>query len=289
MKYLNTLMLKPAEVTPVNLLPLTEKVILGSAVCIIEGAAAHIAFSLPKGLLMYLGCFVMLLTIWVAMGRFRTCKLGIDINELYFYEMLIWFFSTVWFMLGKSTVIFQYFIVGLLFLRLIRVYARPGTTTHDHGWGVFGFVSYFNDKDIPLKKRITSSKQGYIALFMAICLAAIATGITFTLSDKERQALTWGIALFYIIANGPTLLAALTHFMTKHIAMEKREAAVQAAKADMQETIIAFQKKHDLPNEKAAKLLALFLSIDERKQNNLIELAEILVSSYPTTSPPPKD
>jgi hypothetical protein len=277
------------EVTHNQVMPLATKIILGCLICVIEGLFTNALFKLPKDVGFYYGYLGISIAVWLAMMRFRGTKLGADIGELCVYDIMSAALALIYYQLGQSTEVFWYLFTAIAFLKIIRVYAHFGTTTCDHGWGVFGFMTYFHQKKYPTGEDSATRQKMAIALVMAIGLGILATLAYKALNADERKIVPWALAVTYVIINGPILLNALAGFIAKYNAMDKRETAIAAAKADMQETIIAFQKKHDLPNEKAAKLLALFLSIEERKQNNLIELAEILASSYPTTSPPPKD
>lgn len=270
-----------ASITPEQLMPLTQQVILGSAVCITEGIAASIAFMLPKGLTFYLGGFAILVLVWLAMRRFNSSKLGADICDLYLYEVFVWAFATTFFLFGKSTTIFWYFMTFFLYLRLFRVYLWQGTITHDYGWGVFGPSTRSYARKNPLTQEGMLSKKALAALLICCVFAAIATLLHQQLSDKNREMLPWALAFVYIIINGPTLLNALSNFAPQYIASLKRDAENEAKKAILQQHIETFKKKHNLPDDKSALMLATFLSIHDIKRDHLIELAQILAERYP--------
>ena len=274
-------------VTPEQIMPLATKIIIGSTVCITEGVVASIAFGLPNDVWLYLGYLVLAISIWVVMGRYRNTKLGADICDLYFYEIIVWSLATGFYIMEKNTEIFWYLTVGLLFLKLTRVYAWQGTTTNELGWGVLGFCGYFYNKKHKVPKLPNQQGKKALALFMAIGLAAIGTVLSEKLTAQQREAVPWAFAIIYVTLNGPILLRSLGAFIQKFLASTTREAADAVEKAKMRQTIEALQTTHNLADERAALLLAAFFNTHERKRDHMLEMAQLLAAHYPANPKPP--
>jgi hypothetical protein len=131
--------------TPEKLMPVAEKIVLGCAICIVEGLASNLTFLLPNGLGFYYGGCVLLLLLCLLMARFKDSRLGADICDLYVYELGVWVLATVLVLAGKSSTVFWSMWGVLAFLRYIRVYAVNDSTTTQAGWSL-GFLLIFITK-----------------------------------------------------------------------------------------------------------------------------------------------
>lgn len=279
------------QATPINepaaIGQLTQTVVLGSAVCVAEGIAVSIAFMLPKGIEFYLGYLAMMLVIWLAMDRFRTSKLGADISDLYFYEILLASITTIYFINGKSMAIFWYPINALLFLKLIRVYAWKSTVINKFGWGVFGFITFLYNKKAPENRNLKDQLKAMFALVISVVLAFAATFLYQKLTDKQREALPWGFAFVYITINGPILLNAIANLITAHFASKKNEGELTATVAKLETKLANHEHPQTDPDGVTATLLANYYATTPEKRTHFLATGDKFVELWPAT--PPKE
>jgi hypothetical protein len=267
-------------IAPEKLMPVAEKIVLGSAVCIVEGLATSLAFLLPKGLGFYYGGCLMLLALCLIMAQFKNSRLGADLCDLYVYELGLFVLATAVVLAGNKSTLLWYVFNLVAFLRYIRVYAVNDSTTTQAGWSLGFFAYFYNQKNpLPHSENIIRKRVG--AILIAIGLACIATLALQTMKDEHRMYVPWFFAIGYVAINGPLLLRSLAIALQKLFTNGKREAADEAEKAKMREIIAAMKTTHNLSDERATLLLAAFFGTHERKRDHMVELAQLLAHHHP--------
>jgi hypothetical protein len=273
------------EVSPEQVLSLTQKIMLGSAVCIAEGAITSISFLLPKGLDFYLGFVIMDLVVWLALSRFRHDRLGAAICDLYFLELLVFATAAVFYVQHMPTHIFWYLTTILLFLKIFRVYAREGTVTQKYGWGTLGFMTYFYAKEFPNQAAKQHRIKMAWSLIVCIGFALIATFIYEQQTDKYREALPWVLAFTYIIFNGPFLLKEIAKLITALFASKKRETELAATVTKLEKLNADFNGPLIAPPEQLAELQVNFQKIHPAYREVLLTMARSLAEHHPAPDP----
>lgn len=282
MTFFKTLIMPtPSAVAPEQVLSLTQKIMLGSAVCIAEGAIASLGFLLPRGLDFYIGFLIMELVVWLALTRFRSDRLGAAICDLYLLEVLVFAAAAVCYTLAVKTHLFWYLTNMLFFLKLMRVYAKEGTVTQKYGWGTLGFMTYFYAKKFPDQETIKHRKNVGLTLLVCIGFALMATLFHKQRSDFYREALPWGLAFTYIIFNGPTLLKGIANLVTALFASKKREAELEATVTKLEKLNADFNGPIIAPPEQLAELKDNFQKIHPAYREVLLTMAKSLAEHHP--------
>jgi hypothetical protein len=272
-----------APATQEQVMPLAAKIILGGLICLIEGLIASAAFNLPHEVGLYYGYLLISFTVWLAMLRFQNTRLGVDVGELCLYEILGASLALMYYQHGKSTEAFWYCFTTIAFLKLIRVYAHFGTTTADHGWGVFGLMTYFRNKKDPGDEDANTRYNMAIALLMAIVMSVIAAFITKELTDGQREMLPWGLALTYIIINGPLLLQAIANLISTNFISKKREAELIANVAQLKQVNTEIAAPNgDIPPEELAEFCASWRKATPAIRTHMVNYIKTLAEEYPT-------
>lgn len=276
------------QVTYDQVMPLATKIILGCLICVIDGLGSSALFRLPSGVGYYYGALLITLAIWLVMFRFRDTKLGADVGELCLYEILVATFALMFYQLGKGTAAFWYLFTLIGFLKLIRVYAHFGTTTCDHGWGVFGLMTYFQYKKYPPGKDTPSGQKMAISLLKAICLGVIATLLYKKLPDNQREAIPWAFAFFYVIVNGPILLRAIANVITAFFATKKSETDLTATVNQLETKLASHNNAQVDPDGVGAELIANYYALAPDKRPHYMATSRKLVQLWPAEPPAKK-
>ncbi len=275
------------EVTHAQVMPLATKIILGCLICVIEGLFTNALFKLPKDVGFYYGYLGISVAVWLAMMRFRGTKLGADICELCVYDIMVAALALIYYQLGKSTEVFWYLFTAIAFLKVIRVYAHFGTTTCDHGWGVFGFMTYFHHKKDPTGEDAATRQKMAIALVMAIGLGILATLKYKGLNDEQRKIVPWALAVTYVIFNGPILLQAIANLITAFFASKKKEDELTATVAKLETELANHEHPQTDPDGVTATLLTNYYAMNPAKRAHFLATGDKFVELWPAV--PPKE
>jgi hypothetical protein len=271
------------EVPLEQVIPLAAKIMLGCLICIIEGLFTSALFKLPIGVEFYYGYLLISIAVWLAVIRFRGTKLGLDVSELGVYEIIGALLALIYYQHHKSTEAFWYYFTTIAFLKLIRVYAHFGTTTADHGWGVFGLITYFRNKKYPGNEDANTRYNMAMALLIAIGMSVLAAFITKELTDNQREILHWTLALTYIIINGPLLLKAIANLISTNFISKKREAELIANVAQLKQVNTEIAAPNgDIPPEELAEFCASWRKATPAIRTHMVNYIKTLAEEYPT-------
>ena len=298
----------PNIVSPARLFDLTNKLTIGSAVGFTEGIVASIMVLVPQNHWFYIALTVLTLAIWAAFWRFRANKLGADVGDLIFLELVVHVGATMLYFAGGMTpaigLVYWYIYTCISALKILRVYIWQTSATQRHGWGRFGFMTNHHARNHAATDNIISRSRVWGELVLLLGVSILFSAGFHLLSDAGRLVVSWVVPLTFEFLNGPvqlrgmavvqTLLAGSSQRaaedaeeiarLTQALAdKEAQQRAVDAEKEAMRKTIDALREQHNLPNEEVATLIASYMAIHEVKRAHLVEMAVAMTELYPAT------
>jgi hypothetical protein len=282
---LNITSIQASSAQAPQLLSLSTRLTVGSAVGFTEGLFAAIMLAVPQNHWVYIISALLSLLSWLAFWRFRDTKVGADIGDIWFYEfvfrcMILLFANAI----TIDVVWFWYTFTALSVLKIIRVYLWASTATQQVGWIRFGPMTWFYGKNYAASNPPTvAPPRGRLLAEMVVALliaSAVSAGIKF-LEDGERVAVMWIVPFAFEFLFGPLQLRNLKIFNNLLFASTQRETEQAAKIAELEQKLTALQNAQSDPDGVNTELNAYYYGIHPEQRPHFLGVGNKMRQLYP--------
>jgi uncharacterized membrane protein YedE/YeeE len=258
---------------------LSSRLTIGSAVCFSEGISASIMMMVPQDERFLPATVLLTFIIWAAFWTFRENKLGADIGDLCFYDLVLQCSAFICDRNGINADAFWYGYAAISCLKLIRVYLWQTSSTQLQGWGKFGPMTYYHAKYHEARQAIAPYSRLQREIVLAFIVAAIGSVLIRLLPDLGRVAVTWIVPLSFEFLYGPMQLRKLKVFNNLLSASAAREAELTTENQRLKQEIEAQNRLNNLPEDQNA-LIQAYAVLPPEKQQGLMEWAQLLSKNF---------
>ncbi len=265
-----------------DLLPLTTRVNIGHMVCITEGIIASVSILFPTDHRFYIFGFLLRLAVWAALNRLRFGKLGVDIGDLCFWDVVNLGVAGVCYVNGVSNTWLWFAGPTISALKVYRVYARTGTVTQESGWAIIGPMSYWYAKKTDMAPSRHTRWQMYRAFLVACVVGLIVSFGIKLLPDIGRVVASWVIPLWFELFYGPRQVRALQQFIPAFLASQQTSVAPPPATLTSESEAAQQQPTtRQLPPEVLATLTEAYFATTPEQRPHMIGYVRLLAEGYP--------
>lgn len=280
----NAIQTQPVQNLADSLAAITARLTIGSTVCITEGLFTAITVMTPRNHWLYIVGIVLTLATWLAFWRFRDSKLGAEMGDLCFFDLIIWISALALYQAGIDPDRLWFFFTTVFTLKIFRVYISQHFATQQFGWGQFGFMTRRYERRSPSTATAPWKKLAGEILLALVMAAMVCTAIRL-MNDFWRVVVVWIVPLSFEIIYGPRQLQNLALLNTQLKASAPTAPGDEAEVEEMRRTIAAYRNQHQSanaqPDEALAKIIEAYYKTVEMKRADMMEFAEAMAKAYP--------
>lgn len=278
----------PNTVTPPRIFELTNKLTIGSAVCYTEGIVASIMVLVPQNHWYYIAATLLAFAIWVAFWRFRDNKMGADVGDLIFLELIVHSIATVLYFAGHMTNDklhgYWYIFTCISALKILRVYFWQSSATQRYGWCRFGFMTRHHAKYYAHSRTSTPNTMVLSELVAMLVVSIIFSACYHLLSDAGRLVVGWAVPLTFEFMNGPVQLRGMA-MLQNLLAVSSQRAADDAAEiVRLKQELVAKEKQLAADDDPTiSAIVATMRTTTPRMREHVLLYARNVAKQFPAT------
>jgi hypothetical protein len=283
MKNAFTALVRPTNVN--HFTQLINRLAFGNTVSFTDVAFSCAMFFAPRGATFFATGVALTALVWVIIAFFPKNKATFDVYDLCFYQLIGWVAGLVLYNVGASPSWTWYLIVGLQFLKLIRVYAPLGSTTAKAGWAVFGPITYWHARQSTGQQPALATPASYGALGLACCAAVIAVALDKQLTETNRLFVALTCPVFFTILDGPRLLFSWLQF-AKRLAPEATSSPAETKPVALAEPSLPGNGEAEPLPEALDQFAQAYQSAHPAMRATILKFALTIAKLYPEKKPP---